>query len=346
MGHIARECPWRGKGKGKGKAGEKGFGKAGGKEGWKGSTKGGGKGPADGKGKGKGQAKGGGKGYQGTCWRCWKVGHKAAECTVQLVGEASEEVGKGEEEEGTALGVWTVGSVEDVAERTGARRRGGEEARRPREEDRRRPRERTLGDWMAPMKVEVSNRFAELREEEEEETGLIGEVREEEAEEEVNDVGSEVGEVVEVTIDSGASRSVWPKTKRGVVRRKGGERVKLAAANGSPIEVSGEAALHIRRGKRKCAMRFLDADVRRPLGAVSAIVDEGNTVVFSKSGSFIQNDASGEKIRMVRKGGVFVVELTVEDPGCEGSNGGKKRGVKQIGAAGEEEGAKVFRRRA
>ena len=42
-------------------------------------------------------------------------------------------------------------------------------------------------------------------------------------------------------------------------------------------------------------MRFLDADMRRPLGAVSAIVDEGNIVVFSKSGSFIQNDATGER---------------------------------------------------
>ena len=33
VGHIARECPWRGKGRGKGKSGEKGYGKAGGKDG-------------------------------------------------------------------------------------------------------------------------------------------------------------------------------------------------------------------------------------------------------------------------------------------------------------------------
>ena len=79
----------------------------------------------------------------------------------------------------------------------------------------------------------------------------------------------------------------------------------MAAANGSPIRVEGEASLHFRAGGRKCTINFLDADVRRPLGAVSAIVDGGNFVVFSPSGSRIENGKTGERIPLVRKGGVM-----------------------------------------
>ena len=80
MGHWARECT-KPKGKGKGKGGGKGGGKG------KGVT-------SKGKGKGKGSfgkgkpawntAPTGSWGYQGTCFRCKKVGHKQAECNVNL----------------------------------------------------------------------------------------------------------------------------------------------------------------------------------------------------------------------------------------------------------------------
>ena len=56
-------------------------------------------------------------------------------------------------------------------------------------------------------------------------------------------------------------------------------------------------------------MRFLDADVKRPLGAVSAIVDEGNDVIFSAKGSYIENCETKERIPMIRKNGVFVIQL-------------------------------------
>ena len=63
VGHMGKDCPSKGKGRG-------GFG-----------DKGGGKGGEKGKGlsadKGKGKGKGGG--YQGTCWNCGEVGHKANE---------------------------------------------------------------------------------------------------------------------------------------------------------------------------------------------------------------------------------------------------------------------------
>ena len=109
---MARGCPRRGKGKGgKGKDG-------GGKGGFKGKGKDGGKGWSGRPGGGKVGGKGGGKssGYQGQCWRCWKIGHKAAECTMNLVDD---EGGNGEDDEGQndeVGGVWTVGNVNVVSE--------------------------------------------------------------------------------------------------------------------------------------------------------------------------------------------------------------------------------------
>ena len=56
-------------------------------------------------------------------------------------------------------------------------------------------------------------------------------------------MGDEVNEVVEITIDSGATKSVWLAKKKGVRRSKLSKPVRLAAANGSAIRVDGEAVL-------------------------------------------------------------------------------------------------------
>ena len=179
-------------------------------------------------------------------------------------------------------------------------------------------------------KVEVRNRFDVLEVEEEDE--------------------EDIGEVVEVTMDSGAARSVWPRRKKGVKRQKiQGKKPKLAAANGTCIEVDGEALLEFKMSGRRCGMKFLDADVKKPLGAVSAMVDEGNTVVFSRKwGCFVENDVTSERIPMSRKGGTYVMML-------EGVVDLKAKQKKTAGGdmevnGTEEEAAKddtgVFRRRA
>ena len=83
MDHWARECPhpWKGGyGKGKGKGGKGGKGPFPyGKGFQKGYGKNFGGGKLFGKGGGK-DGKGKGKGYQGTCYACGEVGHKAHEC--------------------------------------------------------------------------------------------------------------------------------------------------------------------------------------------------------------------------------------------------------------------------
>ena len=133
---MARECPQKGKGKGDmkggGKMGVKGGFKGYDKGGFKGYGKGGGiKGgfKGDGKGSGlkgfekgywpKGSGKGGG--YQGTCFNCGKVGHKAAECMVYMVGEMGFECEKEKEigEVRNEGNPWVVAGVMEKAERKG-----------------------------------------------------------------------------------------------------------------------------------------------------------------------------------------------------------------------------------
>ena len=88
--------------------------------------------------------------------------------------------------------------------------------------------------------------------------------------------------MVRVTVDSGAAKSVWPRNQKGVMRRRLAKKPKLAAANGTKIEVYGGAVLEFEKDGRQCGIRLLDSDVRKPLATVSAMNDEGNTVVFSR----------------------------------------------------------------
>ncbi len=73
--------------------------------------------------------------------------------------------------------------------------------------------------------------------------------------------------VVQITVDSGASKSVWPMTRKGVTRTKSKKNIKLVAANGTSIAVKGDAELRFQgpSGNRR-SMKFLDADVKKAIG--------------------------------------------------------------------------------
>ena len=99
-------------------------------------------------------------------------------------------------------------------------------------------------------------------------------------------------------------------------------------------------------------MKFSDADVRKPLGAVSAIVDQGNTVVFSKGRSYIKSDTTGEMIPVVRTGGTYVIQVEVaidETTKCVEVNGEEEfedGGGGRSGSSGSQEKRSLFLRRA
>ena len=60
-----------------------------------------------------------------------------------------------------------------------------------------------------------------------------------------------------------------------MLRRKSDKKPKLAAANGTMVEVYSEAVLEFEENGKQCGARFLDSDVEKPLAAVSAMNDEG-----------------------------------------------------------------------
>ena len=339
MGHFLRDCRTRSKGKGKGKDEGKGYGKGKGKT-MKGTgRKGAGK---SGRFKG-GRGEQNDRGNQRKSWSCGKIGHKSSECRlgVDNVDDDDDEVdsksskcgrrsgdqpesGKGSD----VGGVWVVGNVEEMEDEAvndafnedGADQRDEfskiradqrDEFSKIRADQRDGPSKihADQGDGFGKIRADQRDEFSKIRADQrdgpskihadqgdgfgfysrrrtckcQEETGETKSTSrryrffaltaiESDDDEEVNAIET-VQEVVEITVDSGAAKSVWPSRKKGVERTKSDK-------------------------------EFLDADVKRPLASVSAIVDEGNVVVFGQHESFTEN-VSG-------RNGVFVMRLDTQ----------------------------------
>ena len=56
-------------------------------------------------------------------------------------------------------------------------------------------------------------------------------------------------------------------------------------------------------------MKFIDADVRRPLGSVADMMDGGNDVHFVEGGSYIENRRTKERIPIERRDRTFILTL-------------------------------------
>ena len=137
---------------------------------------------------------------------------------------------------------------------------------------------------------------------------VLRSARVEEKIDEVNIV-EEVQEIVEITTESGAAKGVWPIRKKEVTMTKSTKSTKLAAVNGSPIRVGADTNLEFVRDGRRCNMKFLDADVKKPLASVSAIVDEGSVVVFGPQEANVESASTGQSIPMCRRKSALVAAV-------------------------------------
>ena len=116
-------------------------------------------------------------------------------------------------------------------------------------------------------------------------------------------------------MDSGAEDSVTPPNifpgpvSPSPMSRAGRN---YRAANGTPIPNLGQMVAHFEDGNgRACGIPFQVAEVTRPLLSVARMAAAGYRVVFQEDSGEILHVASGRRLPLVRRDGVYILELRV-----------------------------------
>ena len=121
---------------------------------------------------------------------------------------------------------------------------------------------------------------------------------------------------ITVTVDSGASETVAPL--------KMAEHIPIrdspASLRGASYEVANGAVIR-NLGERRCILQnmggtekllsFQVCDVHKPLLAVSQLVKTGHAVVFHPEWSYIENLATGEKMTLEQREGLYELKAWV-----------------------------------
>ena len=258
--------------------------------------------------------KGGGKGwgYQGTCFRCGVIGHKAAECntTRQQIGEIAwadsqpqppteyrQPAPAKTADVSSVGGVWSISEVskEDGGDEVSqtASLSGLEEWTVVKGRWRKEPRVlETKGDFQVS-----AGRFAMLC-----------------------PVDVECGEAhicsmtTEITVDSAAEESVCPLHWAEQFRLnpvEAGQELRLVNASGGRINHWGSrrVAMHSEETGKTLEMGFQVTDAKKPLLSVSRLCENGNLVQFGPrpGDSFAQSVATGEKLQLEKRGNSWVI---------------------------------------
>ena len=122
--------------------------------------------------------------------------------------------------------------------------------------------------------------------------------------------------IVYAVVDSGAEDTVAPPgLLPGLVVPSPMSKAKLCyhAANGAAIANLGQAMVNFESEGLLCGMAFQIAEVERPLISVSKLIEAGNAVEFGREGGMITHLASGRRVGLERRGGVFLLKMTVRD---------------------------------
>ena len=119
--------------------------------------------------------------------------------------------------------------------------------------------------------------------------------------------------VGDITVDSAADESCWPKELGDAFPTKpSGKNIVLKTANGEEMGHYGEKDITFKNGDGGdlVGLKFQVTDVRKPLLAVKRLVENGNVVSFGPKPdrNYILNIASGRRIDMEKKKGSFVIK--------------------------------------
>ena len=125
-------------------------------------------------------------------------------------------------------------------------------------------------------------------------------------------------EEVEMAVDSGATETVvgedmirGVETKAGEATRRG---VQYEVASGELIPNLGEQNFlaYGEHGQVR-AIKAQVCEVNKALLSVSRMVQAGNKVVFSSSGSYVEDEGTGERIPLREQGGMYMLKLWVKN---------------------------------
>ena len=134
-------------------------------------------------------------------------------------------------------------------------------------------------------------------------------------------IGNLIGTWEEITVDSGAAESVAPETwhqEFPLLQTDRAHPAGFASATGQSMPHRGERQVHLLTGNGSpSAMRFQVTNVRKPLAAVSRIIQAGHRAVFDADGNYLQNTSTGEIIPLREKDGLFVLDAKIFKPGPE-----------------------------
>ena len=128
----------------------------------------------------------------------------------------------------------------------------------------------------------------------------------------------------EITVDSAAEESCWPKDLGGAFETQPTKRnLVLKTANGGEMKHYGEKQVTFKGPLAEdiIGLKFQVTDVRKPLLSVRRLTEKGNTVQFSEEQGecYILNKATGKKIPMERRGASFIIRAHfVKAVGCQG----------------------------
>ena len=78
---------------------------------------------------------------------------------------------------------------------------------------------------------------------------------------------------------------------------------------GSPTREEGSARLEFVLDGKKCNMKFLDADVKRLLASVSAVVERGKHHRVRTARVYVESTSTGQRMPVSRRKGVYVVPV-------------------------------------
>jgi len=133
-------------------------------------------------------------------------------------------------------------------------------------------------------------------------------------------------EEIEMAVDSGASESVVSEdmlngveTVEGKAKKMG---VQYEVADGTLIPNLGEKK-YVAASDAGVArhMKSQVCEVNKALLSVHRCVQAGNKVVFAASGSYIEDETSGETMPLTEKGGMYMLRLWVKAQGFGGPAG-------------------------